>query len=247
MSPSTTEVEKKLCALAPKTKQTAYADLQSYIGTQYEMLGMTMPQQRAIMKEGYSFSKLPPAEQLKIWDTVWKETQLFEALSQAALFAEKYIMKLEPAIAWKVLKTWVKRVDNWAHSDVLSGCYAKLLAQDRSLFAQVEKWNHSSHAWERRQSVVIMACYYRRYRDIPFNAAEKLVLGVIGDKDYFVQKGTGWLLREAGRQFPHEQLRFLQEYCTRLAAPAFATSVEKISSGDKALLIAHRKDERKKR
>jgi hypothetical protein len=89
------EVEKALRDAMPSTKRTSYFEPGSYLGTGFLMFGLDVPQQRGIFKKGYSFSQLPLGEQLDIWDTIWKEAEIFETLTQAMFFPEKHVSKLE--------------------------------------------------------------------------------------------------------------------------------------------------------
>jgi len=70
---------------------------------------------------------------------------------------------------------------------------------------------------------------------------------LIADKDYFVQKGLGWALREIGNIYPEETMAFLNKHCTILHSVAFTTAVEKIDAQIKEMLKARRKEQRHKR
>jgi 3-methyladenine DNA glycosylase AlkD len=64
------------------------------------------------------------------------------------------------------------------------------------------------------------------------------------DKEYFVQKGIGWALREICRHYPEEQLQFLYKYASRMSSTAFATATEKIDALEKENLKMLRKQAR---
>ncbi len=236
------EIEKKLRAKIPKSAQTSYFDPESYMGTQYPMLGLDVPIQRKIFKEGYSFSTLPPREQLKIWDLVWKEAQIFEVLTQAAFFPEKHSGKLDTNVLWPVISSWIKKVDNWGHSDMLSSCFYKMMmVEKKMIFSQLKKWNVSKNPWERRQSVVTLAMYHRKNKEIGFTPCIQLVENLLNDEDYFVQKGVGWSLREIGTKYSSETWKFLKKNVQQISPTAFSASVEKISVEKKEELKLLRK------
>ncbi len=236
------EIEKKLMISIPKGNKESYFDPESYMGTRYPMLGLAVPLQREIFKQGYSFSSLPLADQLKIWDNVWKKAKVFEVLTQAAFFPEKFINKFKTQDLWPVLKTWVERVDNWGHSDMLSAMFAKMLVKDKNLLLpQLKKWNSSINPWDRRQSIVPLAMYHRRNQSIGFKESIGLVENLLLDEDYFVQKGVGWSLREMGVQYPEDTWKFLKKNAKKISAAAFSASVEKITNDKKEELKAVRK------
>ena len=242
------EVEKALNAVSIKNTAAEAAFLKKYIGTTYDISGLSVPTQRAIFKKGYSFSSLKPEEQIEIWNSIWNESNSHDILSQVLLFWEKYHAKINPALAWRHLKNRVDRIDNWAHSDSLSGFYSYLLeVQTPLVLPQLKKWNKSKNAWERRQSVVSLTHYHRkREKVLPFSVMIPLVENLLQDKDYFVQKGVGWALREIGNAYPKETFTFLRQNYAQLTSVAFSAASEKLAAKEKEELKKLRKEARKK-
>ena len=76
------EVENALKYNEPKSVSNQYFDLQKYIGSKLNVLGLKSQVQRDLFKNGYSFSKLNPNEQLSIWFEVWKFAAYFETRQQ---------------------------------------------------------------------------------------------------------------------------------------------------------------------
>lgn len=242
------EVEKQLNTVTTKYTAADVAFLKKYIGTTYKIRGLSVPVQRSVFKKGYSFSSLKPEEQIDIWDSIWNESSSHEVMSQALLFWEKYHTKVNPALAWKHLKNWVGRIDNWAHSDSLSGFYSYLLEVETDMvLPQIIKWNKSKNPWERRQSVVSLTHYHRKREQVlPFSTMITLVENLLHDKDYFVQKGVGWALREIGNAYPKETFAFLIRNYAHLSSVAFAAAAEKLGTKEKEQLKKLRKLSRKK-
>lgn len=236
------EVEKILKNHAPKVKKESYFDPESYMGTEYKMLGLNVPAQRAIFKKGYSFSALVLPDQMKIWNEIWNETKVFEILTQAMFFPEKNVKKLDQAELLHMFKKWIRKVDNWGHSDMMSAVIAKMLVNyPDPTFGQLQKWNGSKNPWERRQSIVPLAMYHRRNQDLDYGLVIALVKKLLEDDHYFVQKGVGWSLREIGTQYPNEIWKFLNENIRKISAIAFTASVEKIPADQKEKLKLLRK------
>jgi len=244
-----TEITSVLRAGAEGDKKAKYADLKKYIGTNYDFIGLSSPRQRALFKTGYSFSHLPVNEQLKIWDGLWQQSDLYEVLSQCLYFVEKYIKKLDPEELWNITQHWVRKIDNWAHSDTLSSTYAYLMEQFPDvIYAQYKIWNTSANPWERRQSVVGMLLYSKaRTKFLTVNKMLKLVAPLLLDEDYFVQKGVGWALREIGNVYPEDTMKFLQKHCGIITPVAFTSAIEKIGAKEKGELKQLRKTEKAKK
>ena len=115
------EVEKVIDMAPAKWVSKDVVFLKKYIGTQYNMKGLSIPGVRSISKTGFSFSKLKPEEQIEIWNEIWQKSSLHEALTLAILFWEKNLDDLDINTSWNCLKGWTGKIDNWAHSDGLSG------------------------------------------------------------------------------------------------------------------------------
>lgn len=239
----TSEIINKLTERKPFDKVSGHKDLKSYIGTSYDVIGLTVPTQRALFKTGYSFSSSPDTGQLEIWDAIWKTTDVYEVLSQCIYFIEKNWARLDIAAVWKVVRSWVKKIDNWAHSDGLSDIYAHLMEKmPDEVYSQYQLWNKSENPWERRQSLVGMLLYSKKRKTLlPATKLLDMVEPLIADKDYFVQKGLGWALREIGNVYPEEAMSFLNKYCRTLHPVAFATAVEKLGFAEKNILKLSRK------
>jgi len=238
------EIVNRLTEVKPVGKVSGYFDLKKYIGTSYEVIGLPVPVQRALFKTGYSFSALPLTEQLYIWDQIWQHADVFEVFSQCIYFIEKNWNKIDTEEVWKVVVKWVVRIDNWAHSDGLSDIYAHLMERMPDIiYAQYQLWNQSANPWERRQSLVGMLLYSKKRKILlPASKLLDMVEPLIADKDYFVQKGLGWALREIGNIYPDQAMAFLNTYCAVLHPAAFATATEKISPAAKTALKLKRKN-----
>lgn len=248
MNPSEKIVYQALVEASKTETPAKFKSLQDYIGTKYNMLGISSATMRQLSKQGFGFSALPLDIRLQIWDEIWQTSNSYEVLSQAELFVEYHIKKIKPEVLWPVLQTWVKRIDNWAHSDGLSGFYAKMyLAFPQEVFSQLMSWCDSDSLWERRQSVVVIAIIMRNKKSLLnfeecIDSIEKLMM----DKEYFVQKGIGWALREIWRHYPEEQLQFLYKNAPQMSSTAFATATEKIDALEKENLKLIRKQARNK-
>ena len=242
------EVEKVIDTAPAKWVSKDFTFLKKYIGTQYNMKGLSIPGVRSISKTGFSFSKLKPEEQIEIWNEIWQKSNLHEALTLAILFWEKNLDDLDINKSWNCLKGWTGKIDNWAHSDGLSGLYSDLLETKPSLvLPQLKKWNRSKNPWERRQSVVGLIHYHRkRGKVLPYNTLIPFVENLLGDKDYFVQKGVGWALREIGNVYHKQIFSFLKKHHAQITGIAFAAAAEKLSIPEKEELKTLRKSSKKK-
>jgi 3-methyladenine DNA glycosylase AlkD len=103
---------------------------------------------------------------------------------------------------------WADYLTNWAHTDDFSTHHiAPLIKMDAKLIKHLTKWTKSTNRWRRRCSAVSLVPEARKGNCLPevFTIASKLMK----DTDVMVQKGVGWLLKEASRKHPKEVAEFL--------------------------------------
>lgn len=249
-------------ARAAHIPQTTAAKRRSIYGTELEVLGLALPQLRAIQRAGFSFDPFrrnaaagsgakaaKPLEAraeralLKAWDAVWSESRLFEAKIQPLLYYEGRLQTLDAKLHWPTLKGWAADIDNWEHSDRFSKIFAQLLEQSPDLvYPTLARWNRSRLPWLRRQSLVSLLCYDNlRERRPPVRKILPLVNKLLADSDVYVQKGVGWTLRETGRAYPAETREFLRMHIRELSSIAFSAATEKLGKSEKQALKDLRK------
>jgi 3-methyladenine DNA glycosylase AlkD len=72
--------------------------------------------------------------------------------------------------------------------------------------------------------------YYSRTKKIylRFDEIQPLVARLLTDREYYVQKGVGWTLRELHNVYPSKTLAFLTENIRSVSAIAFSPAIEKM-------------------
>ena len=153
-------------------------------------LRIPVPKLRQLVKEGYSFHSASPAENLKIWDYIWRHSAYYEVMSQALYsYQHRSLSRLET----RAILLWVERCTCWEHSDDLSKIYACVVeAHPEWIIPTLKKWNTSDNAWKRRQSMVSLIEYAsKRNNVLLYLELIDFVKPLISDDNYYVQKGLG--------------------------------------------------------
>lgn len=205
---------------------------------------LIIPAQRFVFKQGYSFSKLPFVEQLKVWDHIWRTSPGFLSKVQAFFYIEQFVHTkgMLPEL-WKTIQHWQDQVDSWGLCDCLSKVYTKVLEViPAEVYPQLQQWNKSGDLWKRRQSVVSLL-YFSSTKEVclPFRKIKPLVKRLLRDEEYYVQKGVGWALREMYTVYPFETQILLQEHIRSISSIAFSAVTEKMDKEEKEKLKAARK------
>lgn len=237
------EIEEKLSALPSRTSSQIP---ESYIGggqSKLQYIGLRVPHLQQVLKNGFSFSSKSNEELAEIWDYVWWNSNCYEILS---LGLSWFYDKKQKSIInnhWIILKKWSLKIDNWAHSDTLSGIYARLLEENpEKIYPTLLKWNSSKKPWLRRLSIVSLIYYSpQRKRVLPFNKIIALLEPQLDYDHYYVQKGVGWTLRETYNVYPGPTFKFMEKNIKKISSIAFSASTEKMSTKEKNHLKKLRK------
>jgi DNA alkylation repair enzyme len=198
--------------------------------------GKTVPEMRNLSKTGFSFSSLPIQEQMAVWDGIWRGTTDFHVKMQAYFYMESLLKRrdLLPTI-WAVTQPWQDGVDNWCLCDSLAKIFTKVLeVMPDEVYPTLAAWNTSPSLWHRRQSVVSLLYFSRTKKVLPtFGQITALVLPLLGDDEYYVQKGVGWTLREMHTVYPEPTMEFARRHVAAIHPIAFTILLEKMTEAEK--------------
>lgn len=241
------EVQSKLLSF---DKRTSKQNPESYIGggqSNLKYIGLRVPDLRNAHKEGFSFSKKSPEQVAEIWDYIWFNSDCFEVMAMALLWFEDPKRRKDLKMYWPLLKKWSIRIDNWAHSDTLSGIYARIHEDlPKEVYTTFKSWGTSKNPWLRRLSIVGVIFYSSQRKVVPeLTKVISLIKPQLKFDHYYVQKGVGWTLREVGNIYPKDTYRFMQDNLKDISAQAFSAAVEKMPVKKREFLKNQRKKLRK--
>lgn len=207
-------------------------------GSQLEYLGIRFPELRKRVKQGFSFYDLPEAQVLEVWDALWRSSQYGDVLFAALEYYAPIVRKQVSPSLWPVIRQWSDRVDNWCHSDGLSGVYSRVLERyPEDVYPQLQAWNAAEDEWLRRISIVSLVHYTgKNAAFLPPDKVLPLVSNCLGDPRHYVQTAVGWVLREMGQAYPGEIGHYLETHASAMSASAFSRAIERRSADDRARL-----------
>jgi 3-methyladenine DNA glycosylase AlkD len=212
-------------------------------GSQLKHLGVTFPNLRRRVRQGFSFYGLPEEHVLEVWDALWRTSPYGDVLFAALEFYASAVRKRVGPGLWAVVRQWSDRVDNWCHSDGLSGIYSQILESYLAeVYPQIVSWNHAEGEWPRRISLVSLIHYSGKNAVfLPLEKVLPLVSNCLDDHRHHVQTAVGWVLREMGHVYRSEITNYLEAHAERLSTPAFSRAIERRSSEERTRLRAVRK------
>ncbi|MDD1660979.1 MAG: DNA alkylation repair protein [Methanomicrobiales archaeon] len=192
--------------------------------------GVKTPVAREIA--GRFFRALGPVEKVRIFalcEELLGSGSLEEAFI-AADWAYRVRKTYEPGDFF-VFEAWIgKYIDNWAKCDTLCNhAVGSFIERFPEHLPGLKAWTGSGNRWMRRASAVSLVLPARKglFLEDILDIAERL----LHDEDDLVQKGYGWLLKEAGKAHPAEVFRFVMEHRREMPRTALRYAIEKMPEG----------------
>jgi len=125
-------------------------------------------------------------------------------------------------------ESWLREyVTDWGGcDDFCTHAFGRLIFQYPVLFSQVVPWTTSSNRWLRRGAAVILIYGLRKGRFIAeaFRIADALLI----DSDDLVQKGYGWMLKEASKHAPLQVFEYVTVHKQTMPRTALRYAIEKL-------------------
>jgi 3-methyladenine DNA glycosylase AlkD len=129
---------------------------------------------------------------------------------------------------FRILESWLKEyVDDWSKCDDLcTHSLGVFIYEFPEMTAKTEKWAYSKNRWQRRASAVALIYGIRRRQGLKeiFTRADILLT----DGDDMVQKGYGWMLKEAANHFRKEVFDYVMKHKRLMPRTALRYAIEKM-------------------
>jgi len=200
-------------------------------------LGVRVPNRRKVARE--LFKEIKDLDKKEVFEIVEKLLQGYGEESTVA-FAWLYRIKDQyEKKDFKVFSRWVKQyVDNWGKcDDFCTHSVGHLVYLYPELTKELLKWAESSNRWVKRAAAVSLIYPFgkkKKYLKTIIKVAEKLLI----DEDDMVQKGYGWMLKEASKPHQKEVFEFVMKHKDKMPRTALRYAIELMPKGLKKQAMA---------
>ena len=184
------QIREKFSKLADKERAV---NSKRYLKSPYDFYGLKCPDMRTICKD---YKKLNFYSALNLFDELWNSGN-HEEMCFGLYLISSYAKQNQIEI-WNFLTQRLDKIKTWDHVDEMCGhTLGVILADNIHLTSEIKKMSDSKNPWIRRASIISTCKLISKGKiDLTLLLAEKLVY----DNDIYVQKGAGWMLREAGKR-----------------------------------------------
>lgn len=128
---------------------------------------------------------------------------------------------------FSVFQSWLEKyTTNWgAVDDLCRHALGVYVLHYPEYIPSLRKWAGSSNRWLRRAAAVTLITSVRAGRHV--DAALEIACRLMGDDDYLVQNGYGWLLKDASIKFPREVYNFVMKNKLKMPRRALRYAIER--------------------
>lgn len=137
---------------------------------------------------------------------------------------------------FRLFERWLKRVGSWADHDALAhNLIGPMLVGNAPRQQRAFTWTKSKSVWHRRAAAVSLIRAARLKQSFP--QIKTVTAALLRDEEDMVQKGLGWLLREAAKYDPKTTLPFLMTLRDRAPRLVLRTACETLRPAERARVL----------
>lgn len=167
-----------------------------------------------------------------------------DALFQGDVLEEKVfgVMLLEDQThqfgrdEFKLFEGWLSRVSTWAdHDNLVHSLIGPMVAANKAYLSRLPVWAKKRSTWHQRAAAVALIHSTRQHKN--FEQIQLITELLLPSKDDMVQKGLGWLLREATKANREQTVPYLMEIRERSPRLVLRTACETLPEGERARVL----------
>ena len=226
------EVETRFQSIGKKERAEKEKE---YLKGDLKFFGVPVPEIRKVAKAfRRSNPKLDHDELLGLTSMLWKRGY-HECRTLAVALLEQYRELLRAKdVAW--LEEWLQEAKTWAHVDWIA---VHLIGPMSEEFASVDKrvhrWVTHDDFWIRRSALLAFLIRLREGRD-GFDRFARYAETMLHEKEFFIRKAIGWVLRETSKKQPELVIAFLTRNIRAVSPLTFREGSRQLSATDQKRL-----------
>ena len=138
---------------------------------------------------------------------------------------------------FKLFESWLGRITSWADHDALVHCLiGPMVADDDRYLPRMPVWAKKKDVWHQRAAAVSLIHSTRQHKN--FEQIEGVTELLLKSDDDMVQKGLGWLLREAVKANPEQTVAYLMTIRERASRLVLRTACETLPKATRERVLA---------
>jgi 3-methyladenine DNA glycosylase AlkD len=210
-----------------------------YLKSELSFLGVGTPAVRRITKEFLGRQAvLDRPFLLALVDALWRPgVHELRAVALEALVAHLRLLLPEDL---RLVEALLRESRSWAYVDALAVHVAgRLVARHAELAAALDRWAGDADFWVRRAALLALL-EPLRHGGGDLERFARFADAMLEEREFFIRKAIGWVLREIGRKRPELVEGFLGPRLDRVAGLTLREGVKHLPAGRRDALRAAR-------
>jgi 3-methyladenine DNA glycosylase AlkD len=218
--------------------ETRAAQEKRYLKSELEFYGVGVP---GLRKTAKAFVRAHPALDhaglMSLTQALWKhEVHELRALAVAILELKQPLLS---AADLPALIAMIRQSKTWALVDWIATKVIGPLAADPSTRKRIDAWAKDSDFWVRRSALL---CHHDALLrgEGDFDHFARMAVPMLDDKEFFIRKAIGWVLRSTAKRTPQRTYAFVEKHAHELSGLSFREATRNLSAAQQKKLAALR-------
>jgi len=207
----------------------------AYLKSELRFYGATVPEiRRAADDFAREHRDLTRAELRGIVNELWS-TDVYELRSAGIALLSRYSALLEERdLPWLI--GFVRRSQTWAHVDWLAAdVIGGVVGESRTALRVLRTWARDESFWVRRTALLAQLRQLSHERG-DFALFARLATTMLGEREFFIRKAIGWVLREVSKKRPTLVFEFLREHRSEVAGLTLSEGAKYLGAAQRRAL-----------
>ena len=236
MTPSGTvaEVEARLRRHA---KPERAAGEKRYLKSDLEFIGVGVPDlRREIRVWSKDHPELDRVRLLRLCRALWQRP-----VHELRVFAIELLRANQECLEstdFAFLEWLLSDAETWAYVDAIAVHLAGPLVESHpDLASDLDRWAAAENFWLRRSAMLALLLPLRRGAG-DWRRFERYADEMLGEKEFFIRKAIGWVLREVSKKDPKRVAEFVASRVERISGVTLREAVKYLPEEDRERLVS---------
>ena len=216
-----------VAALLPLADPERAGQAKRYLKSDLDFLGVSVPAIRSAVRDVARTHRELDRDGALAWArALWREP-VHERRTAAIEVLRWYTRRLLPADL-ALVEAWVREAHGWAYVDPLAGDIAGPVALRRpEAWPLIDEWAADEDFWVRRSALLTLLPGIRR-GGLDRERFERYATPMLAEKEFFVRKAIGWVLRETAKKDPAYVIAWTREHLDLMSGVTFREAVRRL-------------------
>ena len=209
----------------------------AYLKSDLEFLGTAIPDLRRQVRDwSKAHSDLDRSGLTRLCRALWKR-RIHELRAFAIELLRSRRGLLESGdIA--LLRWMLERSNSWAYVDAIAvHLVGPMVEEHPGLSKELDQWSKDGDFWLRRSAILALLLPLRRGSG-DWNRFARYADEMLEDKEFFIRKAIGWVLREVSKQNPGRVASFVDARVERISGVTIREAVKYLPEQERERLLA---------